>query len=147
MFGAPLNPTLSALSSIFEALAPGSYLAVLRLSIKYLMSSCDHACRKEKKRKEKKRKEKKRKEKKRKEKKRKEKKRKEKKRKENTFRRQFNEKPSIPCLQLACCDKCRCNACYTQWQALPVLKKSASTASQGLERLFSQYHMWWSCQR
>ncbi len=79
MFGAPLNPTLSALSSIFEALAPGSYLAVLRLSIKYLMSSCDHACRKEKKRKEKKRKEKKRKEKKRKEKKRKEKKRKEKK--------------------------------------------------------------------
>jgi len=44
MFGAPLNPTLSALSSIFEALAPGSYLAVLRLSIKYLMSSCDHAC-------------------------------------------------------------------------------------------------------
>jgi len=69
MFGAPLNPTLSALSSIFEALAPGSYLAVLRLSIKYLMSSCDHACRKEKKTKEKKRKEKKRKEKKRKEKK------------------------------------------------------------------------------
>jgi len=39
--------------------------------------------------------EQKRKEKKRKEKKRKEKKRKEKKRKENTFRRQFNEKPSI----------------------------------------------------
>jgi len=51
--------------------------------------------RKEKKRKDKKRKEKKRKEKKRKEKKRKEKKRKEKKRKYYTFRRQFNEKPSI----------------------------------------------------